>query len=341
MLAIESPGVLRAHGWDLAFWIVSDEDPVHEALGVLARCKDGAGDDRDGDGWEIRRLPKARVRGSANTDDCEALARRGDTVYVFGSHFGMKGGPLVPNRHFIARLDASRLHGRLEDAEIEVEVARGRFKLHRLVNDALGASGLTLVERGPAEARRFIEKTRRKGKKKGKAWTERVAELDRPINVEGVTFTPAGTLLVGLRYPVTAEGQPILVEIDEVDRFFEGKEAPAVRRLWVVENLGSREEPRGVRALETVGREIHAITGSLDSDAEGSAIVEDHPEGARARSRHHRFKLPEGPADPVAYVTASLVRDFEDSDVEGLSVDARGRFWYVRDDQRIRLQVEG
>lgn len=337
LLDICNDSVLAAHGWSAGFWTCSDEAPVEQALGALGR-KEG------GEEWEHCRLAGAFATTHKKTEDCEAMARRGGWVYLFGSHFGDKPGPLRPRRHFVARFNEERLRGRLDEAPIEVEIARGTFKLHRVINDALRASGLPLIERGAAEARRCIEDTLRKGKKKGKKWARRIAEDDWPINVEGVAFRPSGALLLGLRYPVTLDGHPILVELDQIERLFaDPPNEPAVSHLWVLTGVGTAGEPRGVRGLERMGEEYHAITGSLDSDPEKSVLLEDHPEGARAASRHHRFRLPE--TTLWTAVETERVQDVDaqekEEKVEGISADAEGNFFYVMDDAEIRLRYTG
>ena len=84
--------------------------------------------------------------------------------------------------------------------------------------------------------------------------------------------------MLGLRYPVTRQGQPILVELGNPDALFHDGEQPEIRSLRILD-VGSPEEPRGIRALESVKDEVHAITGNLDSDPEESVLVRDHPEG--------------------------------------------------------------
>lgn len=55
-------------------------------------------------------------------------------------------------------------------------------------------------------------------------------EDDYPINIEGTTFRVDGTPLLGLRFPVAADGRPILVEFDGIERLFEsGERLPVVR----------------------------------------------------------------------------------------------------------------
>ena len=345
LLAIQNPSILEAHGWEAGFWTCSDEDPVERALGALGRRishdnsgHDKSGHDKSGEEWELKRLVGAKATTRKKTEDCEAMARQGDWVYIFGSHYGLKTGPLKPRRSFVARFNETRVKGSLDDAEIPVEIARGAFKIHRLLNDALKASGLQMIEAGAEEARRCIADTRKKGRKQGKTWARRIQEDDWPVNVEGVAFRPSGTLLLGLRYPVTRDGHPIVAEIDDIGKLFRDPPLdPAVLRLWVLTNVGSAREPRGVRALEDKGTELHVITGSLDSSPEESAVLQDHPEGARAESSHHRFFLPDVPR--WTGVEARLIDALEhEQKAEGLSIDAEGRFWYVIDDEVIRLR---
>lgn len=331
LLAIENEAVLAAQGWSVGFWTCSDEGPVEKALGAFGR-RQGSRE------WELCPVAGARAKVKKKTEDCEAMARRDGWVYIFGSHFGTKTGPLEPRRHFVARFDEARIDGHLDEATIEVEIARGAFKLHRLINDALKESGIEIIEAGAEEARQCIEKTRKIGEKKGKRWAGRIHEGDWPVNIEGVAFRDSGGLLLGLRYPVTQDGHPVLVELDDTDKLFrDPPDTPSIRHLWVLENVGSAREPRGFRALEIKDGVFHAITGSLDSSPEESVLLEEHPEGARAESRHHRFTLPEVPW--WTGVRAQHVADLDgDSRVEGLALDNKGRFRYVLDDDRIHLQ---
>ena len=332
LLAIESKAVLEAHGWEMAFWSCSDEDRIEKSLHALGKGRDG---------WELVKPGKVRTVPKVRTEDAEAMARFGTWVYVFGSHFGTKSGPLEPTRHFIARFREDRLDGRLDDCELEMEIAHGRFKLHRLLNDALRESGLTLLDPGEEE-RRCIRETRKAGRKKGKKWAERIHKDDWPVDVEGAAFRKGGALLLGLRYPATRDGHPVLIEIEGIEKLFRNPpDDPAVRQLWVLEGVGSTGEPRGVRALEEDGDSFLAVTGSLDSTPEESAILHDHPEGERADSCLHRFTLPESPPR-WSGVEAERVQDLGvDSKAEGIAADTRGRLWYVLDDERIRLRQVG
>ena len=46
-------------------------------------------------------------------------------------------------------------------------------------------------------------------------------EDDYPINMVGAGFRESGSLLLGLRFPVAADGWPILIELDGIGRLFE------------------------------------------------------------------------------------------------------------------------
>ena len=120
-------------------------------------------------------------------------------VYVFGSHFGSKAGPLRPRRAFVARF-------REDDAAagpLPVHVVRNSFRLHRAINDALAGPPLTRCRRGSGCGQRFIVETVARGTARAKCWVSRLAADDLPLNVEAAAFTPAGTVLLGLRFPVT------------------------------------------------------------------------------------------------------------------------------------------
>lgn len=327
LLAVTSPSILEAHGWDLAFWTCSDEASVEGSLAALGRR-------RDTGAWEAVYPAKVKPSRKRKTEDCEAIARRGDQIWLFGSLFGSKSGPLSPHRQFVARFDEATIAGRIDEAKIKLEVIRGSFRLHRLLNDAMISRGLELMERGPHEEHRLIRRARKKGARKKKTWAQRIHPNDWPINLEAAAFRPDGTLLLGLRYPVTRLGQPILMELGCPDAIFQDGAQPEVRSLRILD-VGSPDEPRGIRALECVQLEIHAVTGNLDSSPEKSVLIQDHPEGTRAKSRHHLLTFGEDEESRVATQEIRFMN--KRTKVEGLALDGEGRFWYVMDHEKIRL----
>lgn len=100
----------------------------------------------------------------------------------------------------------------------------------------------------------------------------------------------------------------------------------------VEDSLAALGRSRDTGAWEVVHP---AITGNLDSDPEESVLVQDHPEGTRAKSCHHRLIFPQNGEGKVGAEEVHLLKD--QTKVEGMSLDSEGCFWYVLDDEKIRL----
>ena len=105
---------------------------------------------------------------------------------------------------------------------------RNQFRLHRAGQRRAGggrhhtaAAGRTGCSAGSSR------ETVTRGASREKSGSTRLAPGDLPLNVEAAAFTPAGTLLLGLRFPVTDKGEPILVEIAGVEGMFD-----ADARTW-------------------------------------------------------------------------------------------------------------
>lgn len=359
MIAVYNQRLLDAFAWDRAFWIASDEAPAHKALAVLGRGQvDAMNVPRldfepdsslsENDSWQVVRAKCKRLGAREPTDDSEAMARAGSWIYLFGSHFGSKKGPLDPERHFVARFNEAlvRIKPEKRRVKLELEVARPAFALHRAINDALCKPTLKLLPLGKSASEGYIASfiSDRKGDVP-EAYA--VRPEDYPLNIEGVTFVSNGRLLVGLRYPVTSDGHPILVEIDGIDRIFTDSSLKSAykdygrllaTRVLVLANVGSSQRPRGIRAMDQSGSTIHVITGDLDSDSAESRILADHPEGAHADSDHRVFEIPSASEGNVVRVRTRRIRKFsEEANVEGIALIDDGTIWYAHDDERIRL----
>lgn len=329
LIAIHNAALLEAMRWTEGFWIACDEKPANKAIAAMGRRSDNRQ-------WQVvpTKMKRHKKASDKKTDDAEAMARIGSWVYLFGSQFGSKEGPIQPKRHFIARFNASLVKAKPRKPKLKatMDLARPSFLLHRLVNDALFAAGIRLIPRGDAVAAGYIDATRDEDD------DAPVRPSDHPINVEGATFGPHGRLLLGLRYPVTDGGHPIVVEVDGIDRVFVKKlkrGRPQITRVLVLSNVGSAGHPRGVRELDQFGPTIHVVTGNLDSAPDRSLVLADHAHGGDASSDHHTFALP---TDGQVDVEATLVRRFDSADaVEGLAVMLDGTVWYAHDDERIRL----
>ena len=330
---VHEPGLLEAHGWDQAFLTVLDEGPVENCIALLGH-ESGAGLT---DGWSSHRLTFSAVREEGRTEDAEAVAVRDGSVYVFGSHYGSKDGPLQPKRHFVARFDHRELDEGLEGSAPPLEVARTRFRVHRAINDALAASGVELFELSQGAREALIGATIERGRKKDKDWVRFLEPDDLPINIEGAAFGPDGELLVGLRFPTTAAGQPLIVALPDVDALIDDPDAvPPCGDVWWLE-VGDPDRPEGIRAMDPSRGGFQVITGSLDALGKDSTLVDHHPEGGDAACRHWRFgALPAG----GGAVPATLVHDFEDlRSVEGVADGPEGHAVYVVDvDSRVDMR---
>jgi hypothetical protein len=321
LLPVADHPLLEAHGWDEAFWVVLDEGTVDVSVAVVGHAA-GA---EIGSGWGIERL-HALVEGEqATTEDAEAIARHDGWIYVFGSQFGRKDGPLQPKRSFVARFREPDVRHVLEPPAAPMAVVRPPFLLHRLVNDALREGGPETVRLGPRSHRALIAATRARGRRQ-------VREDDLPLNVEGAAFRDDGSLLLGLRFPTTADGRPLLVDLDGIQRLFEpGGRLPEVRGFWVLDAVGRDGTMAGVRDLTLHEGELHVVTGNIDAREKGSVLLENYSEGAHTMATHWRCRLPDGRRS--GRLQAERVREFPElSAIEGVAIDHQDRVFYVSDE---------
>ena len=337
LVVVEDRGLLSRRGWDLAFWMVRDEPAVEDSIVLVGR---GSEQGSSRSGWEALRVPLEAIgpeadRAHGATTDSEALARRAGWVYVVGSHFGSDRHGLQAERAFVARFQEGDVDVGASPAAMEV--IKDDFRVHRLVNDALQDSGVlpsetTSLGRELEHRRKaFIETTREHAR--GKAWAERLSKHDWPINIEGATFHPDGSLILGLRFPVASGGHPVLVRVDGVERLF-ANGAPAVREVVVLDDIGTEWAPIGVRDVEATDESVHVLVGNLDKE-----MFDDYTEKPRfAHWQTHLTALGGDRADRV-----TRVREFPRKlgRIEGLAVGPGGQVFYVCDDEDcVRLLFE-
>ena len=294
LLIMDDEALLRDQGWDLGFWAVLDEGKIEDCVAAIGH-RSGSPQE---EGWEIERL-HARVTGdTGKTEDAEAITRdhASGLVYILGSHFGSKSGPLQPKRGFVARFREADIERVTEDPAMDLEVARRSFALHRVVNDAFDEHNIDLIPLGEQAREALIEATMKRGKKEDKKWSGLVHEDDYPINIEGAAFRQGGTLLLGLRFPTAANGRPLLVEIRGIDRLFENDDLPEVLGFWTVDAVGKGGDIAGVRDLALHptedGEELHLVTGNVDSRDKGSVLIQDYPGGRDTVATHFRCPMP-------------------------------------------------
>ncbi|MEV0713588.1 hypothetical protein [Asanoa sp. NPDC050611] len=323
LLPVLSPALLEAHGARRGLWTVLDEGPVEACVALLVQGHDGS--------WAAHHQGFDAGREAGRTEDGEALAHRDGWVYVIGSHFGSKGGPLRPKRAFFARFreaDAAR-------GVVRLHVVRNQFRLHRAINDALVAADISPLPPGERVHQRFIRETQIRGAAKAKSWVDRLVIGDLPVNVEAAAFTPAGTLLLGLRFPVTQDGEPILVEISGVEGMFDSdpRSWPAVVRAYALTGVTPPGALTGFRALTATDTGFEAVVGSIDALGKGSVLLDDHPAGGDITCTHVRFSLGTG-----TRVDGSVVDDLAPfHNVEGLAVVDGERIYVTDEDHRIAL----
>jgi hypothetical protein len=312
---------LDAHGFSEAFWSVLDEGPVEQNLVLIGRKS------VDSKRWHARRIAASASAHGGRTDDSEALSRYGKHIYVIGSHFGSKTGLLKPKRSFVARFSD-------EVASVsnpQVEVWRSPFKLHRIINDALrdSATELRVAERA---RRAYVSSTLERGRKENKAWVHNLRDEDAPINIEGLELLDDGSALIGLRMPVTAHGNPIMVRVAGIPQLFEGNEdALRAVAVYVLADVGSADAPLGIRALERYGETLHGLVGPVPSSNEQDVLLEDYP-GTGSAACQHRVITSELALQNRALHTLAI-HEFEPGcDVEGLSMIRDGEFVYAIDD---------
>ncbi len=340
LLSIENEELLGSHGWDFGFWAVLDEGRIEDCVAAIGHLHDSEIDE----GWEIDRFHAEPVGDDGKTEDAESITRHDGMVYAFGSHFGSKDGPLQPKRGFVARFREAEVRHAFEDPAVEMDISRRSFALHRLINDALNSDGPPLMPLGERSHEAFVDQTIERGEEKDKKWKGLVHEDDYPLNIEGAAFRADGTLLLGLRFPVSADGYPLLVELGGIERLFETDEQlPEVLGFRVIDAVGKKGSVAGVRDLAITGgpddEELHIVTGNIDSRDNGSVLLQDYPGGRDTFATHFLCKLPSG--EHSGPLEASLVREFPDLPrVEGIAITGNDRFFYVTDeDEGVYLRL--
>lgn len=322
------PAALVPDGFDQAYVTVLDEAAADEGVAVLLHARDA----RPDGGWEARRLHLDAGREAGKTEDAEACAFHDGDLWLAGSHFGSKTGPLQAKRAWFATVDGGDVRRAIDGETVPVRVGRNRFKLHRALNDALLELPFDTRPLGPKAKAALVDATIKKGDKEQKKWAGLVRDGDLPLNIEGMTSLPDGRVLLGLRHPVTYDGRPIVAAIE--DPLGEPRFADA----WVLDGPTDQEHPLGVRGLTTCDGVLHAIVGSLDAMGKDSVLVEDHAVAGAAHCEHWSCPVPSGPS---GHVTVDVVRTFPDEkSVEGVSVGPAGDVLYVVDeDHRVRLRI--
>ncbi len=332
LLTIENKPLLESHDWEYGFWVVMDEAEAEHCVGAIGHKRDT----EINDGWEIDRLHAEPhfVYTEGETEDAESVARHDGWVYIFGSQHGGKRGPVDPDEAWVARFREEDVSHAFEDPAVKMEIARTDFILHRVINDALKKFGPELLPQDPTTYEAFVTQSREE-----EGLAEYVHESDVTINIEGTAFREDGSVLVGLRYPLEAEGRPILADVEGIERLFDGSGEPEVTGFIWYDAIGREGMVAGVRDLEIVDDELHLVTGNIDSKQKGSVVLEDHPGGRDTVATHFCCKLPE--AGSSGLLETEFVREFPSLPrVKGIATTHDGHFFYVTDeDEGVHLRL--
>lgn len=340
-MSTESTTLRERLGLDPLYWTILDDGPVEECVALIGKRAETT---EPTAGWESRHLRATLTAPTGDTDDGEAIASHDGWIYVFGSGYGKKEGPLEPERSFVARFHEDDVQVD-DDGAVrgEIHAKQSPFVLHRVVNDALHSMGADLLAVSPRFRRKTLGKARKRAVAAGADWAWRLQHDDAPINIEGAAFRENGNVLLGLRFPVARGGNPIVVEVSGCERMFDpALEDPEPVAVYVVTAIGSRPELSGIRDLHLAGDTLEMLIGNLDSDPDDSILLSEHPEAATALSSHWRVTLPDGEGLHLIE-GAEHIHTFEGlTRVEGLAVDADGHYMFVSDeDNTVRTRFFG
>ena len=203
--------------------------------------------------------------------------------------------------------------------------------------------GNDLIPLGKQAYKALIDATIKRGKEEKKKWSGLVREDDYPINIEGAAFRRDGSLLLGLRFPTSADGRPLLVQLEGINRLFEENGHPEVLGFWTVDAVGKGGDIAGVRdlALHDTGddEELHLVTGNVDSRDKQSVLVQDYPGGRETVATHFRCPMAQGAHS--GELKGQFVREFPSLPrVEGLAIADNDRAYYVTDeDEGVHLRL--
>ena len=326
-----TPEVRARHGWDRAMLTVLDEACAEDCLALLVHEQDCPLD--EGLGGAARARRSRRRRGQDRGRGSLRRARRPrlrDRLAVREEGGAAVGAPLVDR----ARERAVARAGR--------SPAAARRSRSRGCGSASIAPSTTrspprrssCCALGPLARKVYIDATIAAGEKSGKRWAGRMQPDDQPINVEAAEFRADGRLLLGLRYPVTADGHPLLVEIHDVESLFADPDAqPRAGAVWWLENVGSAQR------ADRVPRPGYARRRPLRRDRRRPRRRQQvgHRAGGPpgGRSRRLRARPLRAPRTATAARShAEVVHHFGDiRRVEGVAIDHEGHSHYVIDEE--------
>lgn len=262
MLPVRSSELLKRLGLSTAWWLAHDEADLSGMVSLLS-----PGDDDDS--WSVQTLTLETTLEQRELTDAEALAYAEGSVFVFGSGFIGRNERLDDRRSFVVRFPEAAIEvdpgGLPHTSDTQVLDVGSIFV--ESVNRAIRDQGIELL---PA-AKRLTKKMKRSG----------FDELEQPINIEGVSFS-GDNLVLGLRWPVTAKGEPIVA-------ILWGARAVLTDESWsaaalgscpvsvqVITGVGSTKRPAGIRGMAEDATEsnsnLHVLVGPTERDLVAKSV---------------------------------------------------------------------
>lgn len=242
MAPVRPPSILGELEADEAWYVIHDEGDLGAMVSIIVR----RGTDYAVLPLAIEPSDSVPAGRSFELTDAEAIAldeSAGSSFLIVGSGFIGPKNRVDQRRSFVARVD--HRSGLTATATV-VELGSS---LMDAVNEALDAEQVDTMPLA---------------KSVGKKLPSPNTQL---VNIEGAVVV-GRDLVLGLRWPVSKRGEPILATIPNFSGLFDA-ETPAPRvDLTPIVGVGSPKRPAGIRALSSVPGKattlVHAIIGPTD-----------------------------------------------------------------------------
>ncbi len=251
--------LLAGIGLEEGYWLAHDEGGLGSAgrsmLSIVGQAADS---------WSTQpvELQPTGGNGPRPITDAEALATYKDWVFVVGSGFLGPDGKLDSRRAFVTRFAPTDLSQGPDGLAGPAEILDLGSRLVTAVNEAFSDAPIELMAPKPS-----VQRAANKATGLGPSAT--------PINIEGAACS-GSSLLLGLRWPTTIEGNPLVVEVDNGAEILasawnadtaDDLAARAMHVHPVALDQASPKKPLGIRALSVDSNDqLHAVTGPTDRD---------------------------------------------------------------------------
>ncbi len=274
---VTDPSLAAGLRAERAWWLAHDEGGLDSVVSLLC-WSDGD------DPWSIEPV---RLLGDDTVTDAEALTTADGYVFVVGSGFVGPDDRLDERRSFILRVRESDVAAASNDGGFEASAYTMRLgpRLMTSIHEAILRAEVELLATDGDIVEALAE--------------DHPGPATSPINIEGAAFC-ADDLVIGLRWPVTSAGHPILAIIHDA-RPLLTEPTPSADRLLelemsvqIIDAVGSTRRPAGVRGLgnSSVHRSVELLVGPTDRQ-----MADDKVKSAAAA--HVRLAIDSGSVEDV------------------------------------------